>query len=268
MGPLNQLMGMAELASEHGEVVDQLLEFVHWFMLILGVGWCIFIGIAIWKFRRAKNPKANHYGVHNHASTHIEVGVIITEAVLLLGFAYPLWSRRVDDFPAGEDVVRVRAVGQQFFWTFHYAGADGKFGRVDPELMTANNAVGLDKEDPNAKDDFTDVNTLTLPIDKKVIVGITPKDVIHCLSIHPLRIAQDANPGSEAHVWFTAQKVGSWDIVCGQLCGSNHGIMRAQLDVIAPDKFEEWMKAKTPVPASAPAPAAAQVASPPIVAGN
>jgi len=119
MGPLNQLMGMAELASEHGEVVDQLLEFVHWFMLILGVGWSLFIGIAIWKFRRAKNPKANHYGVHNHASTHIEVGVIITEAVLLLGFAYPLWSRRVDDFPAGEDVVRVRAVGQQFFWTFH-----------------------------------------------------------------------------------------------------------------------------------------------------
>ena len=92
--------------------------------------------------------------------------------------------------------------------------------------------------------------------------------MIHCLSIHPLRIAQDAIPGTEAHVWFTAQKVGSWDIVCGQLCGSNHGIMRAQLDVIAPDKFEEWMKAKTPVPAPAPAPATAQAAAAPSVAGG
>ena len=83
MGPLNQLMGIAELASEHGEVVDQLLEFVHWFMLVLGVGWSIFIALAIWKFRRRRNARANHYGVRNHASTHIEIGVIITEAVLL-----------------------------------------------------------------------------------------------------------------------------------------------------------------------------------------
>ena len=47
MGSLNQLTGICDLASEHGEMVDHLLEFVNWFMLILFVGWRIFIGMAI-----------------------------------------------------------------------------------------------------------------------------------------------------------------------------------------------------------------------------
>ena len=253
MGILNQWMGIADLASEHGVVVDQLLEFVHWFMLILGAGWAIFIAVALYKFRRSKNPRANHYGIQGHATTHIEVGVIITEAVLLLGFAYPLWSRRVDGFPTDSTVVRVRAVGEQYRWWFHYCGPDGKFGRVDSLLVSSTNPVGIDMADPNAKDDFTDLNTLTIPLGQKVIVGITAKDVIHNLALVPMRIAQDAIPGTEAHVWFTPQKVGAWDIVCGQLCGSGHGVMRSTLEVKSPEEFATWYKEKTPAPAAVPA---------------
>lgn len=269
MGYLNKLLGIGELASEHGEVVDQLMEFINWFMLILFVGWSIFLCLAIWKFRKSRNPKANYYGVRNHASTHIEIGVIITEAVFLLGFAYPLWSRRVDDFPVGNDVVRIRAVGEQFLWNFQYTGPDGKFGRVSPELMSASNPLGRDPDDPNGKDDFVMTNTLTIPLNKKIIIGVTAKDVIHNLALVPMRIAQDATPGTEAHMWFTPQKVGSWDIVCGQLCGSGHGVMRATLEVLPPTDFDTWFKEKTP---AAPEEPAAQQASLPLpastVAGN
>lgn len=261
MGILNQWMGIAELASEHGVVVDQLLEFVHWFMLLLGLGWAGFIAVAIYKFRRSKNPRANHFGVRNHATSHIEIGVIITEAVLLLGFAYPLWSHRVDGFPTGSNVVQVRAVGEQFRWWFHYCGPDGRFGRVDPRLVTTSNAVGLDMEDPNAKDDFTDLNTLTLPLGQKAIVGIASKDVIHNLALVPMRVAQDATPGTEAHVWFTPQRIGAWDIVCGQLCGAGHGQMKATLEIKSPADFATWYKEKTPVPAPAAAPAAQQASA-------
>ncbi len=259
MGILNQWMGIGELASEHGVVVDQLLEFVHWFMLILGAGWSLYIAVAIWRFRRSKSPRANHYGVRGHATTHIEIGVIITEVVLLLGFAYPLWSRRVDDFPTGSSVVRVRAIGEQFGWWFHYCGPDGKFGAHDPRLINTGNPVGLDMNDPNSKDDFAEYNTLTLPLGEKAIVGITSKDVIHNLALVPMRIAQDATPGSESHIWFTPQKVGEWDIVCGQLCGISHGKMRATLQVIAPAEFETWHKERVPAPA--PEPAAQQAAA-------
>ncbi|MFN0125399.1 MAG: hypothetical protein ACKV19_01790 [Verrucomicrobiales bacterium] len=263
MGILNQWMGIGELASEHGVVVDQLLEFVHWFMLILGAGWSIYIAVAIYLFRKSKNPRGNYVGLRGHATTHIEIGVIVTEAVLLLGFAYPLWSRRVDDFPAGSNVARVRAVGEQFRWWFHYCGPDGKFGRTDnARLISSTNPVGLDLSDPNAKDDFVELNTLTLPLGEPAIVGITSKDVIHNLALVPMRLCQDATPGSEAHVWFTPQKIGEWDIVCGQLCGPGHGIMRSTLQIVSPADFAAFYKEKTPVPAAAPAAQQAQATPP------
>ncbi len=270
MGIANQISGIAELASEHGEVVDQLLEFVHWFMLVLFVGWSVFLAIALWKFHHSRNKKASYYGVQNHASSHIEIAVILTEAVLLLGFAYPLWSHRVDDFPTGNDVVRIRAVGEQFRWLYQYAGPDGKFGATDNRDITAANPIGIDHDDPNAKDDFVVVNDLVVPLDRKVIIGVTAKDVIHNLALIPMRIAQDAIPGTEAHVWFTPTKVGTWDVVCGQLCGSGHGVMASTIEVKTPTDFDTWFKEKVPAAPAAPAPAAADTATPaePKVAGN
>jgi cytochrome c oxidase subunit 2 len=240
-----------------------LLEFIHWFMLLLGVGWSIYLFTAIWKFRRKKNPKANYYGFRGHATTHIEIGVIIVEAVMLLGFAYPLWSRRVDNFPTNGEVVRVRAVGEQFRWLFQYAGPDGRMGRVDPKLMTLNNPLGLDYDDPNAQDDFTSVNSLILPIDRRVIVGVTAKDVIHNLSLVPMRIQQDATPGIEQHIWFTPKKIGEWDIVCGQLCGNGHGIMRGIIDVRSPADFDGWFQEQYNGSPKAKAEAAAKAADSP-----
>ena len=57
------------------------------------------------------------------------------------------------------------------------------------------------------------------------------------------------DPGTEAHIWFTAQKVGTWDIVCGQLCGCEPWDHARPTRCHCPRQFEEWMKAKTPVPA-------------------
>ena len=120
MGILNKLTGIPELASEHGELVDLMLEVVHWIMLILFIGWSCFL-VYVWiRFHKRNNKKANYHGFTGHATTHIEIGVMIVEAVLLIGFAYPLWSTRVEDFPTGDDVVRLRAVGEQFQWNFHY----------------------------------------------------------------------------------------------------------------------------------------------------
>ncbi|MGI8605265.1 MAG: cytochrome c oxidase subunit II [Verrucomicrobiales bacterium] len=265
MGILNRLQGITELASEHGEMVDHVMEFVNWFMLILFIGWTVFLGIAVYRFRAKKHPRANYHGVRNHASTHIEVAVILTEVVLLLGFAYPLWGRRVDEFPPGEDVLKVRAVGEQFRWIFHYAGEDGKFGRVDPELMSATELIGLDHSDPNGKDDFTSVQELVLATNRRVIIGVTSKDVIHSLAMHPMRMTQDAIPGIEQHVWFVPQKRGTWDIVCAQLCGANHANMRATLEVKSETDFDAWFKEKAPVPPSGAVPPAAPTGSAPVV---
>jgi len=241
---LNKLMGAPALASEHGEMVDHMLELVHWFMLALFVGWSIFLVVVFTKFRQSKNPKADYHGVRGHASTHIEIGVVIIEAVLLLGFAFPLWAQQSIEYPTTPDVVKLRAVGEKFAWNFQYAGMDSTLGGTHLRLIDAanKNIIGRDMKDPNGKDDFVKGAELVLPVDRPVIIDVASKDVIHNLALVPMRIAQDAIPGVNAHIWFKPTKTGEWDIICGQLCGAGHSGMKAVLRVVPQKEFDEFMK--------------------------
>ena len=110
MFSLNRLMGMPENASEHGYTIDHMLEFCHWFMLALAVGWSIFFVYTLWRFRAGRSPKADYYGVRTKASTHIEFMVVLIDVLLLIGFAVPLWAKRVMHFPLG-DAITVKVVG-------------------------------------------------------------------------------------------------------------------------------------------------------------
>ena len=113
---INEITGMHEVASRHGHVGNHMLGLIHWFMAVLFVGWTLFLAYILVKFRRKKNPKAIYKGVTSHFSTHIEAGVVIVEVVLLRGFAFPLWAARSDvkSRPVGEEVVNLRAVGEQY----------------------------------------------------------------------------------------------------------------------------------------------------------
>ena len=245
LGLINELIGLPELASEHGSMVDHMLEMVHWLITVLLIGWSAFFIFCLWRFRQKRNPKASYVGVKGHASTHVEIGVVGVEAILLLGFAFPLWAVRSAEFPTGDDVVRVRAVGEQFKWTMHYPGPDGTFGMTKPELISGSNPLGRDLEDPNGKDDFV-FTELVLAKDRECIVTITSKDVIHNLSLHPMRIGQDAIPGTIADIWFKPIKTGRWETVCGQLCGAGHSGMVGYMEVKTQDDYDAWFKENTP----------------------
>ncbi|RBP47505.1 cytochrome c oxidase subunit 2 [Roseimicrobium gellanilyticum] len=262
---LNKILGIPELASEHGEMVDHMLELVHWFMLVLFIGWSTFLVFVFTKFRKDKSAKADYVGVRGHASTHIEIGVVIVEAILLLGFAFPLWAQQSVGYPTGKEVVKVRAMGEKFKWNFQYAGQDGTLGGYALANIgnPATNEMGLDAKDPNGKDDFVKGATLTLPVGRPVIIDVTSKDVIHNLALVPMRAAQDATPGVNGHLWFTPTKTGSWDIICGQLCGAGHSGMRGTLEVIPQKDFDEFMKegSEGALKNAAAAPAAAPAAA-------
>ena len=103
---------MPEIAAEHGQRIDDALFLVHWFMLALFVGWILFFLYALYRFRRSRNPVADYRGVTSHRNTWVEVGVVVVEAVLLVGFSIPLWAQRVDDFPAESEATVVRVVAQ------------------------------------------------------------------------------------------------------------------------------------------------------------
>ncbi|BCU75783.1 cytochrome c oxidase subunit II [Luteolibacter sp. LG18] len=242
----SKLLGIPECFSAHGGQVDHLIDVVHWFMIALFVGWTLFFLFCLFRFWHRRNAKASYEGVKNHISSHIEVGVVIIEAVLLLGFAFPLWADRVDDWDhvREQNPLRVRVVGWQFGWTYHYAGADGKFGRIDPHLISGNNELGIDFNDPNAADDFTSP-ILKLPVDKPAVLNVTSKDVIHNYSLIPMRIQQDAIPGKEIPMWFTPVKTLETYVVCGQLCGEGHGNMIGSMEVMPVKAFDKWFDGQT-----------------------
>src|SRR5471030_160799 len=101
-------LGIAPNASLQGYAIDGMLEMLHWFMLVLFVGWGSFYAYTLWRFRASKNPKANYVGTTSHLPTKLEGGVLVLEIVLLMAFAAPIWANRVDQFPTGPDVTELR----------------------------------------------------------------------------------------------------------------------------------------------------------------
>jgi cytochrome c oxidase subunit 2 len=237
---LMEAAGIAPNASLNGYPIDSMLEMLHWFMLLLFVGWGSFYFYTLWRFQKRKHPKANYVGATSHLPTKLEGGVLVLEVVLLMSFAAPIWANKVAQFPSGPEVTHLRAVGQQFLWNFQYTGADGKFGHRDIKLVSTSNQLGLDRSDADAKDDLTAVGEFHIPVNKPVIVDVMSKDVIHDFCIPNMRAAQDAIPGSIIPMWFVPVKTGTYDVVCAQLCGNNHSLMKAILVVDTDADYKKW----------------------------
>src|SRR5262245_19830529 len=134
---MDKILGLPELASEHGRQVDNLIIYVHLLMIVLFVGWLGYFAYVLFRFHRSRNPKADYLGVRSHASNYIEVLVAIVEVVLLVGFAIPLWANAVDKFPDEKDSTVLQIVAQQFDWNVRYPGKDGVFGKQDMHFVTA-----------------------------------------------------------------------------------------------------------------------------------
>ena len=245
-----KLLGVPIAASAHAAEIDQMTALVHWLMLVLFVGWGAFFIFALIRFRKGANPKASYVGAKGKLAKSTEVAVALIEVILLVFYAIPAWAKRVTNFPGGNDAVIVRVVGEQFAWNIQYPGKDGKFGRTDPTLVSADNPLGLDRRDPDAKDDIVSINNLNLPINRPVLVHLTSKDVIHSFGVYELRVKQDAVPGLEMPVWFVPTREGQWDIACSQLCGLGHYRMRGFVNVQSAPEYDKWMaeqvKALTP----------------------
>src|SRR3954471_21087385 len=111
--------------------------------------------------------------------------------------------------------LQVRAIGQQFTWHFEYTQAGGRKFRSD---------------------------TLVLPNKRPVYVKINALDVLHSFWVPAFRVKEDAVPGQTDHVRFTPNRLGNYEVVCGELCGLGHATMRVKTVVMQPQKFNQWVQ--------------------------
>jgi cytochrome c oxidase subunit 2 len=233
------------VASDNGAHVDNLIIYVHWLMIALFVGWLAYFGYALFRFRQKRNPKADYLGVRNHASNYIEGAVALVEALLLIGFAVPLWAKAVDKFPAEKESTVIQIVAQQFAWNVRYPGKDGIFGKQDMRWVKSDNVFGVDPTDPNGKDDVQTLNEVHVVVNKPAIVYISSKDVIHSFKVIAMRVTQDAIPGLRIPVHFTPTREGRYQINCAQLCGNGHSSMaQGFLVVESQAAFDQWLASK------------------------
>jgi cytochrome c oxidase subunit 2 len=118
--------------------------------------------------------------------------------------------------------LHVRAIGQQFTWHFEYTEGGKKFKSDELYL-------------PNNRPVKVDVNTL---------------DVIHSFWVPAFRLKIDAVPGQTDVVRFTPNRIGTYEVVCAELCGAGHATMRVRALVVTPDRFQQFAAAalKPPTP--------------------
>jgi cytochrome c oxidase subunit 2 len=221
--------------------VDASLHVCHVAMVAIFCLWGLFFIVALIRFRKKASPKADYNASKGGLVSFLpDLAVLPFEIWLIFIVGLPIWAQIKEDFPAQDKSLVVNLTAEQFAWTFQYAGPDNQFGPRKPELMNANNQVGLDRSAPDAKDDIISINELYVPLDRPTIVYLTSKDVIHSFFVPEFRVKQDVVPGMRIPLWFQPTKTGHYEIGCAQLCGLGHYRMRGEVIVQTPEEFAAW----------------------------
>jgi len=229
------------LASEHGRQIDSIFMAV---LIVSGIAFVLVQG-ALGYFVARYGENGSERAAYWHDNPKAEALLLLGTAVILTVLVFMgqrVWAAvYFSDRPADATIVQV--TGEQFQWAFHYPGQDGEFGRTDTKLITNTNTIGLDREDPVAKDDVVTTNVMHVPLGKAVRVRLRSKDVIHSFFLPNFRVKQDAVPGMGIEVWFNPTAAGTYEIACAELCGLGHYRMKGSITVDASqDAFNKWLE--------------------------
>jgi cytochrome c oxidase subunit 2 len=204
---------LPEQASDEAGRID----FVFWFVTAI----CVFIFAivaavlvyAVFKFRAPPDDDSDGPPIHGH--TGLEIAWTAVPTVLVTAIAIVSAIVLAKDDAAGANPLRVDVFAQQFFWSYSYPGYENKKSSI-----------------------------LRLPVNRSVVLRMHAKDVLHSFWVPEFRQKQDLVPGLQPTLHITPNKLGTYPVVCTELCGLGHALMRSRVIVMKPDAFETWAKKK------------------------
>jgi cytochrome c oxidase subunit 2 len=226
--------------TDLGHEIDE--QFLRTFIITGAVFILAQVGLAYAVFRfRDRGQKVTYFEGNNT----MEIVWTLATVVLFVGlglYARNAWAQ-VHFIGAAPGAIPIEVTAQQFAWNFRYAGPDGKFGRTKPELVSAStgNPIGLDSTDPTAKDDIVSP-VAAVPVGREVELILRSQDVTHSFFVRELRLKQDAVPGMEIHMHFTANLPGDYELACAELCGLGHYRMHSMVTVMSEADYEKWLR--------------------------
>lgn len=212
--------------SEQAERTFTLLWFLFWSSLIFFVIVTAVLVYAVWKWR-AKDDDLED-GPPIHGNTTLEVVWTVVPSIFLIVVAVYGYIVLDRNEALAADRLNVDVYAQQFNWTYGYPDAGIETG------------------------------TLVVPEGRQVQLNLRARDVIHDFWVPEFGIKGDAVPGITHKIWITPTKQGMYPVVCAELCGVGHSVMRSQVKVVSAKEYSAWIaRATAGVKATAAASAAA-----------
>jgi cytochrome c oxidase subunit 2 len=202
-----------EQGSTQARTVDTVWDVLIWVSVPIFVLVMTFVLFSVWRFRMRPGEE-NLDGPAIHGNTKLEVYWTALPAIILVAlcsYSY-VELKKIEESKPGE--MRIKVTGQQFAWTFEYPQAGGK-----PIASTQ----------------------LYLPVGKPVRFIVRSPDVIHDFWVPAFRMKVDAVPGIDTSYRITPRREGSYPVVCAELCGLGHSLMRNRANVVSPSKFASWI---------------------------
>lgn len=226
-----------DIAADWG-TVDFVIDVTFWVTGFVFIAINLFMAYCVLKFRQ----KDGHKAVYEPENTKLEVGLSIVTTIGVVAMLAPglfVWAQFVTP---PEDAYELEVLGQQWQWSFRYPGADGLLGTADTEFISETNPWGVNPEDPNGQDDVViDDNEAHLPVGLPVKVLLRSKDVLHNYTVPQFRVKMDMVPGLVSYLWFEPTVTGNYDILCEEMCGIGHHIMRGNVVVDEQADFDAWL---------------------------
>lgn len=198
-----------ETITPEGSRVDALLWFLFWASAVFFVIVTVVLLYSVWAFRA--DPDDESEGKPIHGNTRLEIVWTVIPAILLIivaAFSVVVLDRN-ESLAAERTTVEVR--GQQFAWSYVW------------------------------QDQGIESGDLRVPVDQQVELNIKAADVIHSWWVPEIRVKQDAVPGITTRLLFTPEETGTYEVICAELCGAGHGVMRSRMIVMEQNEYREWL---------------------------
>jgi cytochrome c oxidase subunit 2 len=190
------------------------IDFVFWFVVVICIViFALVVAVllyAVIHFRAQPDDDSDGPPIHGHTGLEITWTLIPTVLVTAIGIVSAIVLAKDDAL--GKNVLRVNVTAQQFVWSFSYPDAKG--------LTSA---------------------TLRLPKGRSVLLRFTSKDVIHSFWVPEFGQKQDTVPGLHATLHITPDRLGKFPVICTELCGLGHALMRTRAVVMPPAAFDKWL---------------------------
>ena len=189
------------------------IHFVFWFTTVICIGiFALVAAVAVYsvlKFRVKPDDDSDGAPIHGHTGLEIWWTAIPTVLVTAIAIVSAVVLARNDD---AKGAMRIDVVGQQFAWQFKYPEQN--------DLATTD---------------------LRLPVGQKVKLYMESKDVLHSFWVPEFSQKQDLIPGEITTLVITPKKLGTYAIVCTELCGLGHATMRSTVRVVSRADFDKWL---------------------------